>query len=59
MLDALPMDGALLVVTIRPLQGPALRLRQAEGALIYFGGNAEAVSNSPPGLASAFPDYAV
>ena len=53
------MDGALLVVTIRPLQGPALRLRQAEGALIYFGGNAEAVSNSPPGLASAFPDYAV
>ena len=31
----------------------------AKGALIYFGGNAEDVSYSLPGLANAFPDHAV
>ena len=54
----LPVDGALLVVTTRPLQG-LTQDRQAKGALIYFGGNAEDVSYSLPGLANAFPDHAV
>ena len=54
----LPVDGALLVVTTRPLQGPTQDL-QAKGALIYFGGNAEDVSYSLPGLAAAFPGHAV
>lgn len=51
----LPVDGAELVITARPLQGST----PVKGALIYFGGNAEDVSYSLPGLASAFPDHAV
>ena len=51
----LPVDGAELVVTTRPLQGSTT----VKGALIYFGGNAEDVSHSLPGLASAFPDHAL
>ena len=54
----LPVDGAELVVTTRPLRG-LTQDRQAKGALIYFGGNAEDVSYSLPGLASAFPDHAL
>ena len=54
----LPVDGALLAVTTRPLQGLTQDL-QAKGALIYFGGNAEDVSYSLPGLAAAFPGHAV
>ena len=54
----LPVDGANLVVTTRPLQG-LTQDRQAKGALIYFGGNAEDVSYSLPGLAAAFPGHAV
>lgn len=47
----LPTDGAQLLVTERPHSGPH--------ALIYFGGNAEDVSYSLPGLAAAFPDHAI
>ena len=51
----LPVDGAVLVVTTRPLQGSTT----VKGALIYFGGNAEDVSYSLPDLAAAFPDHAI
>lgn len=42
--------GPVLVAT-RPHAGP--------NALVYFGGNAEDVALSPPGLAAAFPDHAL
>ena len=48
---ALPADGAPVLVTTRTRIGP--------NALIYFGGNAEDVSYSLPGLAGAFPDHAL
>jgi pimeloyl-ACP methyl ester carboxylesterase len=38
-------------LSVRPHGGPK--------ALIYFGGNAEDVSRSLPGLSQAFPDYAL
>ena len=47
----LQADGAQLLVTTRQRIGP--------NALLYFGGNAEDVSYSLPGLAAAFPDYAI
>jgi len=48
---ALPADGAQVLVTVRQRSGP--------NALLYFGGNAEDVSYSLPGLSTAFPDHAV
>lgn len=47
----LPVPGADLVISTRPHAGPK--------ALIYFGGNAEDVSDSLPSFSSAFPDHAV
>jgi uncharacterized protein len=47
----LPAAGADVLVSVRPHGGPK--------ALIYFGGNAEDVSRSLPGLSQAFPDYAL
>ena len=47
----LPVDGAELAITMRPLESPK--------ALLYFGGNAEDVSASLPQLAQAFPDRAI
>ena len=47
----LPVDGAELRVSVRPLSGP--------NALIYFGGNAEDVSASLPWLTNAFADHAI
>jgi pimeloyl-ACP methyl ester carboxylesterase len=43
--------GAQVLVTTRPHIGPS--------ALLYFGGNAEDVSESLPTLSSAFPDHAL
>lgn len=40
-----------VLVSVRPHPGPR--------ALIYFGGNAEDVSQNLPGFSSAFPDYAI
>lgn len=48
---ALSVDGARLRITTRPHGGGR--------ALIYFGGNAEAVDASLSGLAAAFPDRAL
>lgn len=47
----LPVDGATLQVTVRPLAGSK--------AMIYFGGNAQDVSASLPELSAAFPDRAI
>lgn len=47
----LPVDGAEVVVTVRPHPGPK--------AMIYFGGNAEDVSFNLEGFAEAFPDHAL
>ncbi len=47
----LPVDGARVLVTAQPRSGPK--------ALLYFGGNAEDVAVSLPGLASTFADHAV
>jgi pimeloyl-ACP methyl ester carboxylesterase len=44
-------DGADLVVSLRERPGPR--------AVLYFGGNAEDVSQAVPDLAAAFPDAAV
>lgn len=48
---ALPVDGEVLQVTVRPRPGAR--------ALIYFGGNAEDVALNLPALARAFPDHAL
>jgi pimeloyl-ACP methyl ester carboxylesterase len=48
---ALNVEGATVVVTIRPHAGPR--------ALIYFGGNGEDVSASLESFAMAFPDRAL
>lgn len=48
---SLPVEDGALLVTARPRPGPR--------ALLYFGGNAEDVSFSLPGLAAAFPDHAL
>ena len=47
----LSVEGAQVLVTTRPRSSPK--------ALLYFGGNAEDVSFSLPGLSVAFPDHAV
>jgi len=47
----LPVDGAEIVVTVRPLDGPR--------AIVYFGGNGEDVSQNLPAFAEAFPDQAL
>ena len=47
----LPVDGAVLRVSVRPHPGP--------DALIYFGGNAEDVSASLPSLSTTFPNHAI
>jgi len=47
----LEVDQARVLVTTSPHDGPA--------AMIYFGGNAEDVSQSLPGLQAAFPDRAL
>jgi pimeloyl-ACP methyl ester carboxylesterase len=47
----LPVDGAELRVSVRPLTGT--------DALMYFGGNAEDVSASLPSLSTAFPGHAI
>ena len=48
---ALPTAAGAVWVTTRP--------RSGANALIYFGGNAEDVSRSLPGLTGAFPDHAI
>ena len=47
----LAADGRQVLATMREHEGPS--------ALIYFGGNAEDVSASLPGMAAAFPDRAL
>lgn len=47
----LPVDGADVVITVRERSGPS--------ALVYFGGNAEDVSQSLAPLTAAFPDRAL
>jgi pimeloyl-ACP methyl ester carboxylesterase len=47
----LPVDGAQVVVTVRE--------RNGSSAVVYFGGNAEDVSQSLAPLADAFPDRAL
>jgi pimeloyl-ACP methyl ester carboxylesterase len=48
---SLRVEGAQLAVSVRTLAGPE--------AIVYFGGNAEDVSGSLPGLAAAFPSHAL
>ncbi len=47
----LTVDGADLQVTTMPRAGPK--------AIVYFGGNAEDVNQSLPGLMAAFPDQSI
>ena len=47
----LPVDGAEVVVTMRRLEGSR--------AIIYFGGNAEDVSQNLASFSNAFPDQAL
>jgi len=47
----LPVDGAEIVVTVRPLDGPK--------AIVYFGGNGEDVSQNLDFYVQAFPDEAL
>jgi pimeloyl-ACP methyl ester carboxylesterase len=47
----LPVDGAQLDISTRPMAGPL--------AVVYFGGNAEDVAGSLPELADAFPAHAL
>jgi hypothetical protein len=47
----LAADGAHVLVTVRQ--------RTGANALLYFGGNAEDVSYSLPGLSTAFPSHAI
>jgi pimeloyl-ACP methyl ester carboxylesterase len=47
----LPVDGAEVVVTVRPLDGPK--------AIVYFGGNGEDVSQKLDSYVNAFPDQAL
>lgn len=48
---ALDVPGATLRIATRP--------REGERAILYFGGNAEDVSQTVPELAAAFPDRAI
>lgn len=47
----LEADGAQVLVTVRA--------RDSADAVIYFGGNAEDVTGSMPGLSTAFPNHAL
>ena len=47
----LPVDGAELVVTVRPYDG--------QKAIVYFGGNGEDVSQNLASFVNIFPDYAL
>lgn len=47
----LPVEGAEIVVTIRPLDSPK--------AILYFGGNAEDVSRNLDSFTALFPDHAL
>lgn len=47
----LSVDGAELVISVRPHDGP--------DAIIYFGGNAEDVTFNLPSFAAAFPEHAL
>ncbi|MEO6928163.1 MAG: alpha/beta hydrolase [Casimicrobiaceae bacterium] len=47
----LPVDGAEVVVTVRPHDGPK--------AIVYFGGNAEDVSQNLAAFGTLFPDRAL
>ncbi len=47
----LAADGRQVLATMREHEGP--------NALVYFGGNAEDVSTSLPGMAAIFPDHAL
>jgi pimeloyl-ACP methyl ester carboxylesterase len=47
----LQVDGAELIVTVRPHPGPK--------AIVYFGGNAEDVSGNLESFSDAFPDHAL
>lgn len=47
----LPVPGADLQISVRPVAGTK--------ALLYFGGNAEDVSATLPGLAGLFPEHAL
>jgi len=47
----LPVDGAELVVTVRPYDGPK--------AIVYFGGNGEDVSQNLASFVNTFPDHAL
>lgn len=47
----LPVDGAELVVTVRPHAGPK--------AVLYFGGNAEDVSQNLASFSKDFPEHAL
>ena len=49
--ETLEVSGATLAVSVRSRPGPR--------ALVYFGGNAEAVAWSLPELAEAFPEHAL
>ena len=47
----LPVDGAEVIVTVLPHDGPK--------AIVYFGGNAEDVSQNLESYAKAFPEHAL
>ena len=47
----LPVDGAELVVTVRPYDG--------QKAIVYFGGNGEDVSQNLASFVNIFPDHAL
>ncbi len=47
----LAVEGADLVVTVRPHEGP--------GAIVYFGGNGEDVTFNMPSFSPAFPGHAL
>ena len=47
----LPVNGADVIVTVRRLEGPK--------AIVYFGGNAEDVSQNLESFVNAFPDQAL
>ena len=50
-IEKLTVPGARLAVSVRPRPGPR--------ALVYFGGNAEAVAFALPELAEAFPEHSL
>lgn len=49
--SVLPVDGAQIIVTVRPLDGP--------NAIVYFGGNAEDASQNLASFGTVFPDHAL